>query len=308
MISVYVTVILRGVIMSEEILEVRPFPSPKQSIECMILPLQTLFDHQRYPMDTPQRLHSYLIVLFKQGSGHHYVDFRSYPYQEKTLLFVAENQVHQWEINRENDALVLAFSKEFLYKNSQDRDILESYRIFDYTLQSPTLTLDDAAYNRFLTLFQELKYEFDQKKDDPFQSDIYRNLLRTILLLAERYKRSDVTSTALTQYQEFARFREQVEVDFPQTRNVQDYALTLGYSAKKLNQVTQAVLSKNAKLFIDERVVLEIKRLLIHSNLSIKEIADQTGFDEPTNLIKFFKRYAEKTPTAFRHQLVLSRA
>jgi len=274
----------------------------------MILPLQTLFDHQRYPMDTPQRLHSYLIVLFKKGSGHHYVDFRSHPYQEKTLLFVAENQVHQWEINRENDALVLAFSKEFLYKNSQDRDILESYRIFDYTLQSPTLTLDDAAYNRFLTLFQELKYEFDQKKDDPFQSDIYRNLLRTILLLAERYKRSEVTSDALTQYREFARFREQVEVDFPQTRNVQDYALTLGYSPKKLNQVTQAVLSKNAKLFIDERVVLEIKRLLIHSNLSIKEIADQTGFDEPTNLIKFFKRYAEKTPTAFRHQLVLSRA
>ncbi|MBZ0278816.1 MAG: hypothetical protein K8I60_21905, partial [Anaerolineae bacterium] len=140
--------------MSDQILEVRPFARP-QPIECMMLPLRTLFDHQRYPMDTPQRLFSYMIVLFMKGQGHHYVDFASYPYREKTLLFVAENQVHQWEINRENDALVLAFSKEFLYKTSQDREVLESYRIFDYSLHSPTLQLGDDDYQRFLALFQD---------------------------------------------------------------------------------------------------------------------------------------------------------
>lgn len=272
----------------------------------MLLPLQTLFHHQRYPMDTPQRLHSYLIVLFTKGKGRHSVDFASYPYQERTLLFVAENQVHQWEINTENDAFVLAFSKEFLYKSSQDREVLESYRIFDYSLQTPTLALENEDYQRFLTLFQELKHEFDQPEVDAFKHDIYRNLLRTILLLAERRKRSEAQPTVLAQYGEFARFREQVEADFSRTRNVQDYATTLGYSPKKLNQVTQVILSKNAKLFVDERVILEIKRLLIHTNLSIKEIADRTGFDEPTNLVKFFKRYTRQTPMAFREQLALT--
>ncbi len=292
--------------MSQEILEVRPFPQPQQAIECMLLPLQTLFNHQRYPMDTPQRLHSYLIVLFTKGKGWHSVDFTSYPYQEKTLLFVAENQVHQWEINTENDAFVLAFSKEFLYKSPQDREVLESYRIFDYSLQSPILALENEDYQRFLALFQELKHEFDRTEVDAFKHDIYRNLLRTILLLAERRKRYEAQPSVLAQYAEFARFREQVEANFSRTRNVQDYATTLGYSPKKLNQVTRLTLSKNAKLFVDERVILEIKRLLIHTNLSIKEIADRTGFDEPTNLVKFFKRYTRQTPLAFREQLILS--
>ncbi len=289
--------------MSDEILDVRPFPQPQQPIECMILPLQTLFAHQRYPMDTPQRLQSYMIALFTKGRGHHYVDFASYPYQERTLLFVAENQVHQWEINTENDAFIVAFSKEFLYKSAQDRDILESYLIFDYALKSPVLTLSEDDYRRFLPLFQELKQEFDHPGMDAFKHDIYRNLLRTILLMAERLKRSETQPPMLAQYQDFTRFREQVEVDYARTRNVQDYAVALGYSAKKLNQFTQSILNKNAKLFVDERVLLEIKRLLIHTNLSIKEIADRTGFDEPTNLVKFFKRYTGQTPLTFRDQL-----
>lgn len=289
--------------MTQEILPIRPFPQPQQPIECMLLPLQTLFRHQRYPMDTPQRLHSYMITLFTRGSGRHIVDFASYPYREKTMLFVAENQVHQWEIHPDNDAYVLAFSKEFLYRSGQDRDILETYRIFDFTLQSPILSLADDDYRRFLTLFGELQTEFSLEAADAFKQEIYRNLLRTILLLAERIKQQEAPPVAITPYREFTRFRERVESDFPRTRNVQDYATALGYSPKKLNQITQQVLSKNAKLFVDERVILEIKRLLIHTDLSIKEIADQTGFDEPTNLIKFFKRYTGQTPLAFRDAL-----
>lgn len=292
--------------MTQEILEIRPFPQPRTSIECRILPLQTLFSHQRYPMNTPQRLHSYVMVLFTKGRGQHYVDFASYPYQEGTLLFIAENQVHHWEINLQNDAFVLAFSKEFLYKSSQDRDLLENYRIFDYALQSPTILLEDTDYQRFIRLFSELKYEFDQQKTDEFQHDIYRNLLRTMLLLAERLKRNQALPPVLAQYQDFTRFREQVETDYPHTRNVQDYAVRLGYSPKKLNQITKMVLNKNAKDFVDERVILEIKRLLIHTHLSVKEIAEATGFDEPTNLIKFFKRYTGQTPLSFRDQLTLA--
>lgn len=289
--------------MSPEILDVRPFSQPPQTIECMLLPLQTLFQARRYPIDTPQRLHSYLLVLFTRGKGQHAVDFVTYPYHEKTLLCIAENQVHQWAINPESDGFVLAFSKEFLYKSNRDREILESYRIFDYSLQSPLLTLGNEDYQRFLMLFEELKREFDRSEADGFKDDICRNLLRTVLLLAERHKHRESPSTVIAQYGEFARFREQVEVDFTRTRNVQDYAVTLGYSPKKLNQFTKSIVSKNAKLFIDERVILEIKRLLIHTSLSIKEIADRTGFDEPTNLIKFFKRYTQQTPTEFREQL-----
>ena len=79
-----------------------------------------------------------------------------------------------------------------------------------------------------------------------------------------------------------------------------DYAKELGFSTKKLNMVVQSIVQKPAKVFIDEILMLQIKRLLFNSQLSIKEIAYVSGFDEPSNLFKFFKRYNQSTPESFR--------
>ena len=57
---------------------------------------------------------------------------------------------------------------------------------------------------------------------------------------------------------------------------------------------------KSTKQVIDERVILEHKRLLAHTELSVKELAARTGFPEPTNLVKFFRHHTGMTPLAFR--------
>jgi len=290
--------------MATEIYTVHPFSQPPQPVECMLLPLQAIFSRRNdYPMHVPQRLKSYMVTLFTNGKGHHLVDFKTYPYQEKTLLFVAENQVHQWDINLENDGLVLAFSKTFLYKRAEDQHMLENYRIFDYALQSPMIDLNESDYQSFHILFKEMQHESAEAINDTLKDEILRNLLRTILLRAERLKHAQVQPPLLAQYQDFVLFKERVENDFRHTRNVKDYAQALGYSPKKLNQLSMSVLNKGAKTFIDERVLLEIKRLLTHTDLSIKEITERTGFDEPTNLVKFFKRYTQQTPGMFRADL-----
>jgi len=74
----------------------------------------------------------------------------------------------------------------------------------------------------------------------------------------------------------------------------------MSVSERKLNKSTQFVLGKSPKEIIDERVILEAKRLLAHTANSIKEVGFELGFDEPTNFIKFFKKHVEKTPIEFR--------
>ena len=64
-------------------------------------------------------------------------------------------------------------------------------------------------------------------------------------------------------------------------------------------EITRAVTGQTAKHFIDERVILEIKRLLAQGRLSVKEIAYAAGFDEPTNMAKFFRKYTGRSPGAF---------
>ncbi|MEN9701160.1 MAG: hypothetical protein RIR55_475, partial [Bacteroidota bacterium] len=74
----------------------------------------------------------------------------------------------------------------------------------------------------------------------------------------------------------------------------------MAVSEKKLNKSTLKVLGKSPKVLIDERVVLEAKRLLAHTTSSIKEIGFELGFDEPTNFIKYFRKHVASTPIDFR--------
>jgi AraC-like DNA-binding protein len=61
-------------------------------------------------------------------------------------------------------------------------------------------------------------------------------------------------------------------------------------------------MNQPAKTYISEYLTLEIKRFLMNTNLSIKEIAYQTGFEDPTNFVKFFKKHSNRTPAEFRKQ------
>ena len=53
---------------------------------------------------------------------------------------------------------------------------------------------------------------------------------------------------------------------------------------------------------INERIVLEAKRQILHSTLSIKEVAFQLGFEDPSYFVKFFKRMTGKMPKEFKNE------
>jgi AraC family transcriptional activator of pobA len=72
---------------------------------------------------------------------------------------------------------------------------------------------------------------------------------------------------------------------------------------RQLSDLLVARTGKSTKRIIDDRVVLEQKRLLAHTDVSVKELAERTGFAEPTNLVKFFRHHTQMTPQAFRQNL-----
>ena len=98
----------------------------------------------------------------------------------------------------------------------------------------------------------------------------------------------------------FPRFHAAVERDFARTHRVADYAAQLGYSVRTLTRASQAAAGCGAKRFIDDRVLLEAKRLLIHTDLSAASIGQRVGFSEATAFTKFFRQHAKQTPTEFR--------
>jgi len=289
--------------MSSQILDIRFDNRNRTAFELDVLTLQQLYQRRpKHTLEVPQRVHFNIAMLFTKGEGTHVIDFQKHVCREQTLLFVAENQVQQFQVNPEIDAFLILFTRSFFYQHQEDQHNLQNFRILDASLQSPSVELSDFDYERFLFFFQEIAHEYRQQPTTPFQQDILRNLLRIILMRTEQLKQTESSPDALAAYQKFSSFKDQVEKDFSRTHNVKDYAHKLGTSTRLLNQWTQTVVNKPAKTFVDDRVILEIKRLLTHTNLPIKAIAERTGFDEPTNLIKFFRQRTNQTPAIFRNQ------
>ena len=99
---------------------------------------------------------------------------------------------------------------------------------------------------------------------------------------------------------EFIQFQNLVEKQVKTHKKVHNYAKIMGISTKTLNTVSRSIVHKSAKEFIDDICTKQIKRLLINTELSIKEIAYAMGFEESTNFYKYFKRQTQLTPEQFR--------
>ncbi len=86
------------------------------------------------------------------------------------------------------------------------------------------------------------------------------------------------------------------------SRGVKFYAEHLAVTSKKLNYLTKTFYGKTAKVFIEERIIIDSKKLLLETPETVKQISYNLGFTEPTNFNKFFKKNTATTPQQYREQ------
>ena len=91
-----------------------------------------------------------------------------------------------------------------------------------------------------------------------------------------------------------------VEENFASNKRPGDYAQLMNISAKYLNKLIKNSLGKSPRKVIHDRIILEAKRLLIHSSLTVSQIAHELGFDDNAYFNRFFKAKAKLTPDQYR--------
>ncbi len=114
---------------------------------------------------------------------------------------------------------------------------------------------------------------------------------------AARQRARLIDPVVLARYRDF---RGAVEQGYSRWHQVGPYASRLGYSQKSLDRACRAASAMTAKRVIVEHIILEAKRLLAHSDLTVVSISHRLGFDEATNFVKYFKRETGTTPAQFR--------
>jgi len=101
----------------------------------------------------------------------------------------------------------------------------------------------------------------------------------------------------------YIRFKKMLNERYKNERTVQYYASKLAITTKKLNNITKKHCDETAINAIHNRIMQEIKRLLLFSDLSHKQISIELGFSSPSALNKFVKTKLKETPTELQEEL-----
>lgn len=270
------------------------------SHEFEIINFSTLYTRSSAYMIKPHRLDFYAILWFQEGTPTHFVDFNPIKIKPNTLLFINKNSVHRFDNIANCSGKVLLFTDNFFCKTDADVRSLRSNILFNDLISISQINISGAT-SIFTVIFQQLEIELENVKDT-YQSDILRNLLKNLLLYAERERRKqDFVELKKDENLDHAlRFKDLLDKNFINHKKVQFYCEQMNLTSKKLNQATSKIFGKTPKEIITDRVLLASKRLIANTNESIKEISFSLGFEEPTNFIKYFKRHTRKTPYEFR--------
>ena len=243
------------------------------------------------------RLNFYQILIITKGRGIHEVDFQQIACSENTVIPVAMGQVQRFTFNPNLDGYAIVFTPDFLIKEDLDYSYLYDFTIFLHTINPISSIANQAVY----TLINEMISE--QQKELAFNTIEYqRNLLKNFLIQIERNKRERTDIVCNDSLELFLKFRKLLEENVNYKVRVVDLCEQLNISKKQLNGSIKLYPHTTAKKYIDDRILLEIKRLLVYSTLSIKEIAYEIGFEDPTNFTKYFKARMKILPTEYRQQ------
>jgi AraC family transcriptional regulator, transcriptional activator of pobA len=102
----------------------------------------------------------------------------------------------------------------------------------------------------------------------------------------------------------FRRFRDAVEADLAHRHDAGHYARMLGCSGRTLARAAQQATGRSAKDYLNERLVLEAKRLLVHDRLAAAQCSTRLGFPDPSGFSAFFRRETGMRPGAWRDEQI----
>lgn len=273
--------------------------------EFEIVDIGELYHNIKDTLTTTHRTGFYHIIWFQQGTPTHLVDFYPIKIKPNTLLFLNKDTVQRFDKNSKFDGNAILFTDSFFCKTEVDTKFLRNNILYNDLFSVSQIEIGKQN-NLFTQLLQQMTDELQNVRDNS-QADILKNLLHNFLLHSEREKRKQnfIEVKKDTDLDYVMLFKDLLEMNYKNQKQVNYYAKEIIITEKRLNQATSKVLGKSPKEIIDDRIILEAKRILAHTTESVKEICYSLGFEEPTNFIKYFRKHTQKTPIEFREQFRL---
>jgi len=250
--------------------------------------------------DAPHRHDYYTVLLIKSAEGKHIIDFHEFDLRGNQVYFISPGQVHQIIENQKSQGYIMTFATDFLVQNNIDSNFINDLHLFQLNGFTPPLEIDNKELDELCSLAQSMQAEMTT-------SSQYRNIaigawLKIFLIRCHGSCTLTVdTNTQLQQASQtiLRQFQSLLSEKYETWHKVSDYADHLHITSDHLNATINQLTGTSVKAHIQNRIVVEAKRLLMFSDMSNKEIGYQLGFKEPSHFSQFFKKCVGISPSAF---------
>ena len=257
-------------------------------------------DRQFYSRD---RDNKYFTIAWNLGEKQTVtIDGTAHEFMPDTILPLMFNQSFYFE--RPADIVAWQFNREFYCIVDHDTEV--SCVGFLFGMGDNVFIQLEKDMQEKLQLLLRLFVE-ELKTADQIQHDMVLMLLKRFIIIITQLARSKYIPGPALQDERFHIFRKfnlLVEAHYREEHTVGYYAQRLNRSPKTLSNLFSLYNQKNPLQIIQDRVLIEAKRLLYYTNKSVKQITYELGFEDAAYFSNFFKRHTALSPQDFRNEKV----
>lgn len=248
----------------------------------------------------PGRRTNFSLTLVLSGETTQYIDFEKYIVKAPAMILLSPGQIHRHTGDSLCEIVNISFTEEFL---KDDTAAAQSLVCWCCVFETPVLLLSEVQLRELLGFAKLMLKEAETQK--PLRDMILRGLLNLLMASAARLPQRDIAAMQVDTVQNriVRQFNELSDVHYKDKTQVAHYADMMYVTPGHLNDTIKAVLGKTAKQVIDEKRIVEAKRLLFWGEYSIKEIAWQLKFEDDGYFNRFFKKHTGHTPATFQKSI-----
>ena len=243
--------------------------------------------------------HLHQLSYWLSGAGRFDADGECHTLSAGTLTWMPSGFVHGFDVDANADAIVISMSHDFL------SDVLApmgSAPIRSIQLRSIVRAVPSDLRDRLYESFQDVEREYGFPAWG--QSHAIAAHVRLIMVALARLAQIDqaVDREPAAPDALFARFLATLERNFRTRQSVKSYASSLGTTPYLLNIACREGARMHASQVARGRLLLEAKRLLLYTNMTVAEVAFSLGFNDPAHFGRMFRSQTGLSPAHWRER------
>lgn len=239
------------------------------------------------------------ILWLKKGKARYQIDFQTFEATDETIIFLAPGQIFTVVSEQIMEGYRIAFDSDFYCLDAHNHEIGCNGLLFNDFSSAPYIQVSEKESFELGYLIEEI--EKNIKTASTARFELIQSYLKIFLIKTTNIKK--IQRGNIVELEQvidpLTDFNQLVNNHFRKIHSVTEYAEMMFLSPKSLTKKLSKYGQKPSKI-IQERLVLEAKRMLYHSEKDVKEITYELGFEDPSYFSRFFKKHTGHSPAQFR--------